>query len=211
MPKGLGIGILCLLLSVAPQAQNRITAEPPNTQVRPASPLDTVRIFYTYIIRHRPIGIPEGADKKVLWPLMSQRLVRQLNTLQACEDDYYRRNGETLRANQFKPTIGWLEQGLFSGWNEAASPSKFIVLNSTKGKNKVDVHLRFTHKQTYCCGHPTAYEHYEGIVTVILEGDRFVIDDYVPLGDDDRPGKPLSKGYEECKGGNWVGLPGDQY
>jgi len=147
---------------------------------------------------------------------MSKRLVKQLDTLQLCENDYYKRNGETLRVNQFKPTIGWLEQGLFSGWDEAASPMKFSVLSSTEKKDKVDVHLRFTHKQTYCCGKPTAYEHYEGIVTVIREDGRFVIDDYVPLADDDRSGElnptePLSKGYAECKDGTWVGLPGDRY
>jgi len=80
-----------------------------------------------------------------------------------------------LRANQYKPATPWLEDGLFSGPNEAASPSKFSILSSkTVGENRVDVHLRFTHKQTYCCSYPTQYEHYKGVVTVILENGRFV-------------------------------------
>ncbi len=109
-------------------------------------------------------------------------MVRELDTLQSCEDDYFRRYGEYLRANQFKPGVGWLGDGLFSGSNEAASPSRFSILSSkTFEENKVDVHLRFTHKQTYCCGNPPQYEHYEGVVTAILEGDRFVVDDFVAL------------------------------
>jgi hypothetical protein len=70
----------------------------------------------------------------------------------------------------------------------------------------MDFHLRFTHKQTYCCGKPPAYEHYEGIVTVISEEHRFVIDDYVPV-DDYEPGRRLSEGFSECQGAVWIGQP----
>ena len=71
----------------------------------------------------------------------------------------------------------------------------------------MDVHLRFTHKQTYCCGYPTAYEHYQGIVTVILESNRWVIDDFVAF--ESGALLRLSDGYPECKGGQWVELPGE--
>jgi hypothetical protein len=63
-----------------------------------------------------------------------------------------------------------------------------------------------THKQTYCCGYPTSYDHYEGILTVILENDRFVIDDFVAL-DDCTPLHRLADGFPQCKGGRWVGRP----
>jgi hypothetical protein len=53
--------------------------------------LDAVRVFYTYITKYQPLGIPQGRAKKVLWPLLSKRLVQELDSLQACDDDYYHR------------------------------------------------------------------------------------------------------------------------
>jgi hypothetical protein len=171
------------------------------------SALDAVRILYSYITRYQPLGIPYGRAKKAFWPLLSKRLVQELDTLQACEDDYYRRYGKILRANHYKPATPWLEEGLFSRPNEAAVPMKFSILSSKAiGENRVDVHLRFTHKQTYCCGHPTSYEHYEGLVTVILEYKRWVIDDFVAMYENDELLR-LSDGYRECKGVQWVGEP----
>jgi hypothetical protein len=170
--------------------------------------LDAVRVFYTYITKYQPLGIPQGRAKKVLWPLLSKRLVQELDSLQACDDDYYHRYDAVLRANQYKPETPWLEEGLFSGADEAASPMKFRILGSqANGGNRVDVHLRFTHKQTYCCGYSTAYEHYEGVVTVILESHRWLIDDFVAL--DIRALLRLSDGYRECKGGQWIDSPGE--
>lgn len=171
------------------------------------SALDAVRVFYIYITRYQPLGIPYGRAKRALRPLLSKRLVQELDSLQVCDDDYYRRYGDILRANQYKPSTPWLEEGLFSGQDEAASPMKFSILSSkTIGDNRVDAHLRFTHKQTYCCGYATSYDHYEGLVTVILENGRFVIDDFVALSENDALLR-LSDGYPECKSGQWVGLP----
>ena len=170
------------------------------------SALDAVRVFYTYITRYQPVGIPYGRAKKALWPLLSKRLVQELDGLQACDDDYYRRYGEILHANQYKPATPWLEEGLFSGPDEATSPMKFSILSSRAiGDNRVDVHLRFTYKQTYCCGHPTSYDHWEGVVSAILENNRWVIDDFVAMYDNDELLR-LSDGYpKECRGGKWVG------
>ena len=204
MLRSFGVALFCLLLCGVASGQNAATKSEQDNPGRSA--VDVVRVFYTDITTYRPLGIPKGRAKKTLWLLMSKRLVRQLDTLQSCEDDYYKHYGDYLRANKFKPTLGWLEYGLFSGPNEAASPSKFAILSSkTVGENRVDVHLRFTYKQTHCCGYPPSYEHYEGIVTVILEGGRFVIDDFTPL-DLTRPIR-LSDGYAECKAGQWVGRP----
>jgi hypothetical protein len=212
MLKSLSIAFFCLLLSALASGQNHATISEPSQERGKSglSPVDVVRDFYTYIIKYRPLGIPNGQAKKALWPLMSKRLVRELETLQSCEDHYFRRYGEYLRANQLKPGVGWLEDGLFSGTNEAASPSRFSILSSKAvGENRVNVHLKFAHKQTYCCGYPPQYEHYEGVVTVILEGDRFVVDDFLPLGV--TPLRRLSDGYPDCKGGEWVGRPVEPY
>ena len=163
------------------------------------SALDAVRGFYTNITKYRPLGIPTGRTKKDLWPFLSKRLVGELDSLQACEDDYYRRYGETLRANQYKPATPWLEEGLFSGPVEAAGPTKFSILGSRAiGENRVDVHLSFTSSAS---SYPL-----DGVVTAISENNRWVIDDFVAMYANDELLR-LSDGYSECKGGRWVGEP----
>jgi hypothetical protein len=175
----------------------------------PQPSLDAVRVFYTYITRYHQLGIPTGSAKKALWPLISKRLAGQLNSLEACDADYYRRYGKILRANTYKPATPWLEEGLFTGPNDAATPRIFKILGSKAiGNNRVDVELGFTTKQTYSpdLGMPPSYDHYEGVVTAILENNRWMIDDYVAMyGNDDL--QRLSAGYPQCKGGRWVGEP----
>jgi len=162
------------------------------------SALNAVRVFYTYVTSFRPIGIPQGRAKKALWPLLSKRLVQELDSLQVCEDDYYWRYGDILHANQYKPATPWLEEGLFSGPIEAAGPRKFSILSSKAiGDKRVDVYLRFT-------GDPASSDHFEGVATVILENNRWVIDDFVAMYVNDELLR-LSSGYPECKGGQWVG------
>ncbi|HXX18982.1 MAG TPA: hypothetical protein VEJ46_06235 [Candidatus Acidoferrum sp.] len=167
--------------------------------------LDAVRVFYAAITRYRPLGIPHPS--KVLWPLLSKRLARELDSLESCDADYYRRYGDVLKANQYKPATPWLEEGLFSGPNEAADPVKFSILGSRAiGESRVDVHLKFTLEQS-CCDYQVAHERYEGVATVILEHNRWVIDDYVAMYENDELLR-LSEGFpEECKGGQWVGEP----
>ena len=169
------------------------------------APLDAVRIFYANVTKYKPIGIPNGRARKALWPLLSKRLVQELDSLQACDDDYYRRYGALLEANQYKPATPWLEEGLFSGPDEAAGPIKFSILDSRSvGDNRVDVHLRFTCKQTYCCGQSASYDHWEGVVTVVLESKRWVIDDFVTMHGNDELHR-LSDGYRQCRSGQWLG------
>lgn len=171
--------------------------------------LEAVRFFYTNIIQFHPLGLPQAQAKNALWPLLSQRLVQELDSLQACEDDYYRRYGEILRANQYKPATPWLEEGLFSGSDEAADPIEFTILGSRAiGKSRAEVHLGFTYGQTYCCGEPTEHGHYEGLVTTILENNRWLIDDFVAM-DANNSLDRLSDGYPQCKDGKWVDLPED--
>jgi hypothetical protein len=164
--------------------------------------IDAVRAFYTHITRYRPLGIPY--PKEALWPLLSKRLAQELDSLRVCDDDYYQSYDEILRANHYKPATPWLEEGLFSGPDEAAAPMKFSILSSrTIGENRVDVHLRFT-LRNYCCDHPVLYDHSEGVVTAILENNRWVIDDFVAMYGNDELHR-LSDGYPQCKDGKWVG------
>ncbi len=161
----------------------------------PRSALNVVRVFYTYITRYPQLGIPHGRSKKALWPLLSKRLAQQLDSLETCDEDYFRRYGEILRAKTIKPYTPWLEDGLFTGPNDAATPRIFKILGSRAiGDNRVDVLIAFKED-----GGDS-----QGDVTAILENNRWVIDDYVTLymNDDLRR---LSTGYLQCKGGQWAG------
>lgn len=158
------------------------------------SALDAVRVFYTYITRYQQFGIPHGRAKKSLWPLLSKRLARQLNSLEACDEDYYRRYGEILRTKTIKSATPWLEDGLFTGPNDAATPRSFRILGSRNvGENRVDVLIAFKEE----------WGNSEGDVTVILENNHWVIDDYITMYENDDLQR-LSAGYSECKDGQWV-------
>jgi hypothetical protein len=159
------------------------------------SALDAVRVFYTYVTRNQQFGIPHGHAKKVLWPLLSKRLARLLDNLEACDRDYYRRYGEFLRAQTYKSATPWLEEGLFTGPNDASTPRTFRILSSRAiGDNRVDVLIAFQED----------WGDSEGDVTAILENNRWVIDDYVAMYENDELER-LSAGYSVCKGRQWVG------
>ncbi len=163
----------------------------------PEAALETVRAFYTDITRYQQLGIPSGRAKKALWPLLSKRLAQELDGLGACDRDYYRRYGKILRAKTYKPATPWLEEGLFTGPNDAATPPSFRIISSRSvGENRVDVLIAFKED----------WGDSEGDVTAILENNRWVIDDYVAMYGNDEL-RRLSAGYSECKDGRWVGEP----
>jgi hypothetical protein len=179
------------------------------------APLSAVNAFYTYITQYKPLGIPSGPAMTALRPLLSKRLAGELDSFQACDDDYYRRYGEVLEENHYKPGTPWLEDGLFSGADESADVTKFYILDSKViGKNRVDVHLKFTVGCVNCDetdgDESDRVEGYdcEGVVTVILEEDQWVVDDFVPLDGNNELSR-LSDGFSVCKDGRWVGDPVD--
>jgi len=164
----------------------------------PQSALEAVRLFYTHITKDPQLGVPSGRAKKALWPLMSKRLVQEIDALDACDKDYYRRYGKILRAHTDKPATPWLEDGLFTGPDDSATPPAFRILGSRSvGDRRVDVLLAFKED----------WGESEGDVTVVLENDRWLIDDYVTMYANDELSR-LSAGYSQCKDGRWVGEPG---
>lgn len=163
----------------------------------PQSALDAVRQFYNYITGYRQLGIPHGPARKALETLMSKRLVRELDSLSECNDDYFRRYGEILCAKTIKAAIPWGDEGLFTGLNDSATPSTFRILGSRSiGENRVDVLIAFKDD----------WGDSQGDVTAIRENSRWVIDDYIAMYENDELHR-LSAGYPECKGGEWVGEP----
>jgi hypothetical protein len=74
--------------------------------------------LYQKIVAQHPIGIPQGADKTSLWPLLSRRLTQQLESAQACQDDYFRQRS----AAGTTPKPAWMTSDLFSGEDERTAP-----------------------------------------------------------------------------------------
>lgn len=116
--------------------------------VRPDTPKPEALVheFYRHVIAHHPLGIPDGEAKRLLWPLMTPRLTRILETASVCEEDYFRQNTCT----DCKPEFWWLEDGLFSGGNENALPAEVeIVKTRAKRSRSYQATLRFTYRETF--------------------------------------------------------------
>lgn len=77
--------------------------------------------LYEKIVARHPIGIPQGADKAALWPFLSRRLTQQLETVQACHDDYFRQQPKAGTIS--KPA--WMTSDLFSGEEDRAALCKY--------------------------------------------------------------------------------------
>lgn len=179
------------------------------------TPAEAVRVFYGEVVRRHPLGIPTGEDKRALWPLLSVRLARTLDTLQACENDYFEGNRRLFTpeqaAAQLKPTIGWMEYGLFSGEDERARPAEVAVTQVESGEGgRFEVHLQFTYRDTYETYGRTPAESntfkWTGMAVFVFEGERYVIDDFMPMDAESGEREPgLAKLFPECKGPRWAG------
>jgi hypothetical protein len=61
------------------------------------------------------MGVPHGAAKTAIWPLLSERLIRAFETRNACDLDWDRRH---RNADNPVKAPGFYEDGLFSGSND---------------------------------------------------------------------------------------------
>src|SRR5688572_16532289 len=103
----------------------------------------TVGAFYAEVVKHQPLGVPEGAARKALWPFLTARLQGALEDAEACERDYAR---QQPKGSTDKPEYGWLESGLFSGENERASPQAAEVVHTEdEGVGRLLVHVQLTY------------------------------------------------------------------
>lgn len=178
-----------------------------NLTVHDEKPDNVVLKMYAQIVERQPLGIPTGADKTAIWPFLSERLVRVLETAAACEDDYWKKNADS----DGKPNFGWLEYGLFSGANEKALPTEVMVKRTEQQKNGLYlVYLRFTYKETFrTYGRPpntdSSFQWY-GAAVVKSEDGRFVVDDILLYkGTSNTIESRLSDLFRGCDGPHWVG------
>jgi hypothetical protein len=167
-------------------------------------PVVTGRVndLYQAIVARHPIGIPRGTDKAVIWPLLSRRLKRQLETAQACQDDYRRQHPKT----DIDPQPAWLHTGLFTGDSKRAVPLYAGVAKKEPGKDgSFDVYVNLTYVKVP--GRVPDHTSWEIIVTVVPEDNRFVVDDLRLFDglDTDGPSHLLSEAFAGCGGPKWTG------
>jgi hypothetical protein len=169
-----------------------------------------VQKLYEEIVVHHPIGIPSGAEVAALRPFLSKRLAEQIQTAQACQDDY-RRQHPTANGTS-KP--GWLQSGLFSGEGSHASPIDAVADRKEKQNDgsflvyvdlePVDALIDLGHgRRAFHGGHTWQVE-----ARVIPEDGRFVVDD-VRIFDRfpaEGPSRLLSDSFPGCDGSHWTGL-----
>jgi hypothetical protein len=169
-----------------------------------------VQKLYEEIVAHHPIGVPTGAEMTAIRPYLSKRLAEQLQTAQACQDDYSRQHPTPSGIS--KP--GWLKSCLFSGEGSHASPVDAVVHRKEKqndGSFLVYVDLEPV-EALNDLGHGRRAFHggysWQVEARVISENGQFVVDD-VRIFDRfpaEGPSHLLSDSFTGCDGSHWTGL-----
>lgn len=108
----------------AVQSANMVTiTERPFGTCDPSSvieqqPADVVRKLYREVVTRHPLGVPYGASRAAIWPLLSKRLVRVFETRNACDRDWGRQHPNANVPPFILKPPGFYEDGLFSGPDE---------------------------------------------------------------------------------------------
>ena len=169
-----------------------------------------VRKLYEEVVAHHPLGIPAGAEKATIWPLLSKHLAEQLQTAQNCEADYVRQQQTTDSTR--KPA--WLKTGIFSGDGERALPNSSFAYSrgpQKDGSFQVYVELRYSPDPEHSFGVSNLERTWEAAARVIVEDGRFVVDDIRIFDNDgyhssDGPAHLLSGSFAGCDGPHWTGV-----
>ena len=164
--------------------------------------------FYERIVKYHPIGIPTGSDKTALWPFLSQRLTRQLDIAQACQDNYFIQHSNAGAG----PKPAWLDVGIFVGHGKRAIPlSAFAARQERQGNGSFVVSVVFTYVKLP--GFVPDEANWVVNAIVIQEKNRLVLDD-VRLFDGlatDGPSHLLSEEFTGCDGTHWTGKHAEDF
>jgi hypothetical protein len=137
----------------------------------------------------------EGKDRRVMAPMLSARLLRQLDDARACLQDWSR---QQPKGSTDKPPF-FVDCCLFSSTPDGA-PTAFTLGAAEKlpdGRTKVVIN--------YVLKTHTDNIHWRDAAIVANENGRFVVDDFVY--DLDRDQVLLSTSFRECRGKRWIGQP----
>lgn len=123
------------------------------------------------------MGVPHGAAKTAIWPLLSERLIKSFETRNACDMDWDRRH---RNADHPVKAPGVYEDGLFSGSNDLGDVDGAAV-GSTKvqadGSYLVYVSLWSRFNGGDLSQRNAKIYRWRVAARVISEDGRFVVDD----------------------------------
>ena len=170
-----------------------------------------VRKMFEEIVVHHPIGPPSDMELLAIRPYLSKRLIVQLQTAQACEEDYVKRRHSLPDATD--PL--WMKTGLFTGDDRRALPIYSSPVNKEPQKDGTFL-VPVDFASQYAKGGPyrgpkwmLADQMWRVVAKVVPEDGHFVVDD-VRLFDgssDSGPSHLLSESFLGCKGSHWIGYP----
>ena len=193
--KRLGYFTLLPLLAVSTSGRTMAGGTP---SVLPNRPGPLVNSLYEQVVSRHSIGVPHGADMDIFGPYLSKALRERLALNNACVSDWRRRHPDP----NLKP-MGVFEDGLFSGANEQAEPTRFHLEGIRLGKDgSAQAYVRLT------LDHPPEKPGVWYVAAaVVSENGHVAVDDILYLknkkGDvESRLSDRLSS---QCDGGRWVG------
>jgi hypothetical protein len=105
-----------LLLTLATAVLLPSVTFPRRSAAQEPQPADVVQRLYREVVARHPMGVPHGAAKIAIWPLLSRHLIAALDTRNACDKDWDRKH--PYSADHPIKAPGFYEDGLFSGSNE---------------------------------------------------------------------------------------------
>lgn len=168
---------------------------------------DGAQKLYEKIVAHHPIGIPAGVKLAAIQPYLSKRLAEQLQTAQACQDDYSRQHSTPSGIS--KPE--WFKSGLFSGEASHASPVDAVVSRKEKQNDGSFLVYVVLEPVGALVGHGRSGFHggygWQVAARVLSENRQFVVDD-VRIFDQsptEGPSHLLSDSFTGCEGSHWTG------
>jgi hypothetical protein len=168
----------------------------------PHRPDALVSSLYEQVVARHPLGIPYGVDMKVFAPYLSKTLLHRFELSDACFNDWKRQNPDP----SLKPSIGLIENGIFSGGDVKAEPKSFHIEKTELEKNGSSrVYVKLTWGDP-----PDKPLTWYVAAVVVHENGRAVVDDVLYLKDqngdvESRLLKDLSPG---CVGARWIGEGG---
>jgi hypothetical protein len=140
-------------------------------------PSDVVQKLYREVVARHPLGVPYGAAKRAIWPLLSKRLIHAFEVRNACDEDWDRKH---RNLDVILKLPGFYEDGLFSGGNELG-----YINGARVATTKVQAdgsYLVYVKIWSYLDdGEPSLrtdkVSRWRVAARVILEDGRFVVDD----------------------------------
>lgn len=140
-------------------------------------PADVVQKLYREVVARHPMGVPRGAAKAAMWPLLSERLVQVFETRNSCDQDWDRRH---RNADPPEKAPGFYEVGLFSGSTEQGYVNGATVGSAKQqadGSYLVNVKLWSYFDDGDISLRTGKIYRWRVADRVIFENERFVVDD----------------------------------